>query len=112
MKIKSHNTIHELRKLGYWVGVTHLRNDKYGQMPFKNKHEIKAYYASKPIRDKDIISPKGGATIVEIVPPSKDKYFSSQAICNMKDTFNRRVALNICLGRIFKHCKDVCLKES
>ena len=93
-------TIHQLRKSGYKVRINHKRYyAKYGLFSKKEAEEmvLNQYWGDC----KNKINPKGGYTAIEITTPTGEN-FKSEAACSKKDSFNRKIALRICLGRISK----------
>lgn len=80
-------SIHQLRKSGYKVRVKHERI----------------------LDDLQTVSPRGGRTVIELTTPDQQT-FKGEAMCNAKvDNFNKKIANQICLGRIFKQIKKAQL---
>ncbi len=103
------NLIHNLRKAHYWVRVCHKRYDNNNLIGLATKKQIKEFYKTNPIVKEDyppnnLIAPHGGLTTVEIVPPRPHPqiYFIAEAKCRRDEPFVRKLALQICLGRIQK----------
>lgn len=69
-------TVQELRNNGYKVKVLHYRNPS-----------TTALY-----------SPKGGKTRLIIDSPTGE-HFEGEAICSKKDNYNKRLGIQIALGR-------------
>ena len=92
-------TIHQLRKSGYKVRINHLR---YVSDYLISKREIDKYNDERQLNlSMKNADPKGGYTTIEITTPMGEN-FKSEAACSKKDSFNRRIALQICLGRLAK----------
>jgi len=93
-------TIHQLRKeFGWKVRVNHYRLD----IGSTNECAIKWF------RDKNqqsYISPTGGRTLIEITDRGGNNY-KFEAKCSPKDSFNRKTALKICLGRLEKQLEQI-----
>lgn len=90
--------IHNLRKKGCKVRVGHWRYIKNPFISLMPPEEIKEIKIKK---QSDNIFAKGGRTKMEVTFPNAGTY-ASRAFCNLTDSFNRKIALNICLGRIRK----------
>ena len=93
-------TIHQLRKSGYKCRINHKRY--YAEYGLFSKKEAKEM-VSKQYWDNDYkkVNPKGGYTSIEITTPTGEN-FKTEAVCSKKDSFNRRISLQICLGRLSK----------
>lgn len=90
-------SIHQLRKSNYKCRIIHKRYyEGYGLL---SKREMEDVIFQKHCKSR--ISPKGGCTLIEITT-STGENFKSEAVCSQKDSFNRRIGLQICLGRISK----------
>ncbi len=103
-------TIHQLRLAGNKVRVTHKRYAIQGYNYFFNQvlktkgvDILRKYLIPiKGIRadnQQNLINPKGGSTTIDITTKNGQEY-SATAFCNLKDSFNRKTAISICLGRI------------
>lgn len=86
-------SVEQLRKDGYKVRVTHLRFYNVNGKP-----ELKAKFESP---GKDFLMTKGGKTFVEITSPENEN-FVGEAYCSIKDGFNRKLGLQIALGRALR----------
>ena len=90
-------TIYNLRKdFGYKVKVNHFR--------YLNSHGPDALFSMSEIRNQksqDDINPNGGLTRIEITD-KKGETCTIEAKCHEKDPFNRKIAIQICLGRYLK----------
>lgn len=88
--IENNQNVENLRKAGFKVRVSHSRYHVYtGDLHYRKFFETNPY----------LISPKGGTTTVEIT--SKDnKNYIGKSKCSKKDSFNRKLGLNIALGRL------------
>jgi len=67
--------VRSLRQAGYKVRVLHFRN-----------------------KNNDTFLEKGGKTIVQIKTPSGQE-FEGKAVCSEKDNYNKRIGLQVALGR-------------
>lgn len=74
-------TVKQLRQSGYKVRVCHQRE--------KNGEEL---------------SPWGGITKVEITTPEGNN-IAGEAKCSSKDNYNKKIGIQIALGRAFKNVK-------
>lgn len=74
-------TVHDLRKAGYKVRVLHFRRR---DERFLN----------------DVYLPKGGETVLQVTTPEGYNY-ESRARCSDKERYNKRVGVQIALGRMF-----------
>ena len=87
------NTVEYFRKNIGKVRVTSSRYLKDGQL-----------LTLKNIRDnklQNLINSRGGKVTVDLT--TKDgKDYSVTAQCNLKDSFNKRISMQICLGRLAK----------
>lgn len=94
-------SIHELRKQGYKVRVTHHRYIKHNKDD-KSVVLTRLTKADKKERRYGYIHPKGGYTNLEVTAEFKtDKpTHSTNAICSTQDAFNRKFALQLCLNRL------------
>lgn len=86
-------TIRDLRKQGYKVRVLHTRPQKVIQKLMGKSYEV---------------SPRGGATVIELTTPDKVLTVSGEAICSLADNFNRKVGNSIALGRALKQLEGSC----
>ena len=76
-------TIHDLRKAGYKVRVLHFRNDHDSIL--------------------GEFHPKGGRTVVQITTPDGQN-LEGRANCSKKERYNKRVGVQVALGRaLFKN---------
>lgn len=93
-------TIHELRKLGNKVRITHFRNvivkDTIAYTDF-----VRVTKEDKKARKYSHIYSHGGETNIELTTPA-NQTFTSKAHCSDADPFNRRLGIRICLGRLQK----------
>ena len=85
------NLMSELRQQGYRIYIFHdrIRKNKWVNVSSTTK-----------ILD-EVISPKGGSTIVEIVSPDGDRY-TGIADCSKRDCYNKKRGVAIALGRAIK----------
>lgn len=89
--MNKHTTIQSLRKQGFKIRVTHSR--------FVNGFGLVRY--SKANRTNSAVQAKGGKTEIDITTP-EGKTSSASAVCSSLDTFNRKLANRIALGRALK----------
>lgn len=78
-------TVAELRKAGWKVGVHHQ---------FYTEGRV------SPREGRDI--GPGWRTDVGVTPPGDEQMIRASACCNPKDAYNRRIGLNVALGRALK----------
>ena len=88
-------TIHNLRLKGCKVRVGHWRFVNGILYPPRLVGSVKRQKRFKEIKSK------GGKTEIELTFPGIET-FSSYAKCRVDDNFNRKIGINICLGRIRK----------
>lgn len=96
-------TIHELRKQGNKLRITHYRWVKRwmnldGETAPKFERVTKEQKKAKIFRD---ILPLGGETVIDLTD-KVGRSWCAKASCSDKDPFNRRVGIQIALGRIAK----------
>ena len=119
-------TIEGLRKLGYQVKVNHFRyhtkDIKYmiqqgvthQEHLLKPTHELRAEYDlaldQGALVNYNYMSSHGGMTEVEIMEPGitdPQMAYLTTATCSIKDSYNKKKGVLICLGRIFNDmCED------
>ena len=110
-----HMEVEQLRKMGYQVRVTHYRYepqqadqmrvrglhvDKDAMTPM---HELRASFEldqDNGEKDTNYMDSHGGRTVIEIRLPDGHEV-NDESICSIKDPFNKRKGVRICLGRIF-----------
>ncbi len=103
-------TIHELRKAGNKVRVTHYRylHEDIKHWEETNRFEPPAMFQDrlKPAKHlkefNEPIGAKGGKTTIEITTP-KGENFAAEVFCHPKDAFNRKLGIIKCLGRLQKY---------
>lgn len=102
-------SVHELRQQGYKVRVGHKRYQYTGIGPagcslvFRKDYEVsESVYGMAAIPWQPL--PKGGLTVVEITTPEGET-LTGVAECSVKDQFNRKIGLNIALGRALNGTK-------
>lgn len=88
------NTVSQLRKEGAKVRVAHKRYSY-------NYKTMEDLYFSNELGGPDR-HPKGGETIVQISLPD-GRYLEGVAKCSLSDSYNRKVGVNIALGRALKN---------
>lgn len=90
-------TVQSLRKSGYKIRVTHYR---WIMQNIDENHE-----ALFPKRKYDklgkLVNPKGGETQIDVTTPD-NRDFSQTVKCHIKDSYNKKIGVQIALGRIFK----------
>ena len=102
-------TVHAIRKSGFKVHVNHYR---YIGNP-KHDHNLAAYFHIRNEKWQNRISPKGGLTTIDVYDRgSSEPLFHVQAKCSLKDAYNRKIALNVCLGRLESQMLDYMDKNS
>lgn len=93
-------TIHNLRKDFNWkCRVNHFRLHIANgiEYPIKTFRETKNQHA---------INSKGGRTLIEITD-TKGNNYSFESKCSKKDSFNRKLGISICLGRLSKQLGQI-----
>jgi hypothetical protein len=92
-------TIHQLRKEGIKVRVSHMRFAR----PFDSDslRFINVTKAAKKEKMFQYIDPKGGCTTIDITN-KLGADFTAQANCSDLDRFDRKLGIRICLGRLEK----------
>ena len=94
--MKNIPTIHDLRKQGYKVRVSHFRNViKGGQPLFTRVTKI-----DKKVGIFEDILPHGGETHFQLTTPGDAVDYVATARCSDKDTFNRELGNRICILRL------------
>jgi hypothetical protein len=87
-----------LRQSGYKIRVTHKRKiDKI----VNNVYDVMSLYDIRQNNLQSLTLPKGGQTTIEVTTPDKKDY-TIHSYCNEADTYNRRIGVNICIGRLVK----------
>lgn len=89
--MKNHELIAKLRSEGNRVFIRHVRN--YEERWVKVDEET--------MKKHTRISPKGGKTLVEISLPN-GKVFSGESICQKYIFFNKKMGVEVALGRAVK----------
>jgi len=93
-------TIYQLRQNGYKARLTYRR-----YVRFDNGDHIETFtsFQIKQLQKEGrqlTVLPTGGELFLEITSPQGETIFSS-CKCRKNENFNKRIAHNICLGRIF-----------
>jgi hypothetical protein len=105
--MKNIPTIHELRKQGYKVRVTHIRNFyRFDPQTGKKSEFFAAFQSSKYYKKHGLPKPteeekkneyflncKGGETVVEIVSASGKELGKGVAICSDEDAYVKRIGI-------------------
>lgn len=88
-----------LRALGWKINVSHKRPLK-GQedLPF----EIGGFWRKHELVNGEEFSSRGGWTHIRITDPDNGLSYHGDAFCSSKDNFNKKIGLNIALGRALK----------
>ena len=99
-------TIHQLRKSGYKVKVINKRfYTEFDSIKRKlNKKLLSKFEATSLLNPTDVtygLLAKGGYTNIEITT-SDQSIFSAETYCSKNDTFCKKRAVEIVLGRISK----------
>ena len=89
-------TVKSLRQSGYKVRVIHKREYTYTSGPF---------FTDKTIKKESRMNEKGGYTFVEIRTPDEKEYFG-EAKCSDLDNYNKKVGVQIALGRALKKIQN------
>jgi hypothetical protein len=95
-------TIQELKNRGYKVKVRHFR---YGGIKIVDAVNLPTNFVAvcPLLPEKEIAGPnrypRGGKTVVQVTSPG-GKDYDAVAECSLKDGFDRKRGVRICLGRI------------
>lgn len=99
-------TIHQLRKAGYKVKISHYRySNRYSDpVVFTAEQRFPIFLnlitrQAKKDREFAYISGKGGETVLSLKTPVGNEIVS-HAKCSLKDSFNRKLGIRICIGRL------------
>lgn len=95
------NTVASLRQSGCKVRVSHFRLVKANNTTDLMATNLMSMREIKENNLQNFILPKGGLTKVEITDLN-NKNYEVTAKCNPIDSYNRKIAVKICLGRIEK----------
>ena len=106
--MRNHETLEKLHSLGYNICIDHYRDidyryEGYGDLDNRHVHRqdvTPLYFRSDVIRKQGAtFSPFGGETAVQIF---KDGNLVGETLarCHPQDNYNKRVGVNICLGRL------------
>lgn len=87
--------ISELRQNGYRIYIFHER--------IRKNRWVNVNCTTKVLQE--VISPKGGSTVVELISPEGDKFIGI-ADCNNRDCYNKKRGLAIALGRAVKEMNN------
>jgi hypothetical protein len=60
------------------------------------------YNSDFPDGRKDILQPRGGATLADAFNSDGDWIASAEAYCSQKDNYNKRLGRQIAVGRLLK----------
>lgn len=98
--MKSIPTVHELRKSGYKVKLSHHRRF-FRYDPFTGKkHTVIIPWSLKEEHFKDyFLDPKGGETHVSIYKEGSGESFDSVAFCSVEDHFCRKSGIKKSIAR-------------
>lgn len=97
---KNPPTVHEFRKAGYIVRIDHFR---YLWNPETKVVDEMSFRHTDDVLDRKTIAPHGGETHVYIQAPDGTAY-NEIARCRLFDSYNKKIGVRICLGRI---CKQI-----
>jgi hypothetical protein len=92
MKINENTTIHDLRRAGAKIRVVHYR---------RLRGDTENWHPVSSLKNKTNLSSKGGITEMQVTLPDGRDY-SITAKCADVDSFNRKIGIKICLGRLSK----------
>ncbi len=94
-------TVKELRRQGCKVRINHLRYyDRYNGDPI-NKHTAELLKLGGDFKK---VKPRGGITKVEIDFPTGDSVVG-EAVCSKEDNYDKKLGIQIALGRALKGTK-------
>jgi hypothetical protein len=89
----SNKTVAQLRRDNFRVKIHHFRDVRY------DDGELVQNIPRMDIQNSNKIVAKGGKSEVFVTCPD-GKHYKGVAHCNPKDSFNRKVSVKICLGRL------------
>ena len=104
--MKQH-TVAQLRQKGFKVHISHIRR------AVAHAHVVKLCQA-QVVADSPLamvpyeLAPTGGITVVDLLGPNHPENqpcFHGEAHCYKKDTYNKRVGVQIALGRALKEAE-------
>lgn len=101
------STVKSLRQYGWKVRVMHSRY--IGVVPKKflcGAHRAQQVMGVLGKTLKYHILPKGGETKVEITPPKSELSFIGIAYCGDKDTYSKKIGVDIALNRALNNYQD------
>jgi hypothetical protein len=98
------HTVQSLRQSGHKVRVIHSRHlDFHIKCPATPKDaKNPPYLTIHELREQGLlkaVSARGGKTFVQITKPDGSEVFS-EALCSLKDNFDRKLGVQIALGRL------------
>jgi uncharacterized protein YjhX (UPF0386 family) len=109
--LKLNGSVEALRKAGFEVKVDHLRiaqDDMEKINPavpattfYESTHELRKHYESMLPAGENYMHARGGRTCMAIKTRDGEEY-KAQADCYVRDGYNRRKGVLICLTRIFR----------
>lgn len=91
-------TVEELKDAGYTVEINHYRYYWDSESKF-----IGGLAHSMDFINRNLIAPFGGECHVSVLTPDNLTY-CKVARCNLSDNYNKKLGVQICLGRI---CKQI-----
>ena len=108
-------TVHDLRKAGYKVTVTHFRYVRDPGVTVEVDGE-KTFVEREGLWTNDMIYeefgnlknvlPCGGMTSVTVESSDGKEYFMNDANCSKKDNYSKKLGVKIALGRILKQMEE------
>ncbi len=97
-------TVRNLRTAGMKVKCHHQRYIGVLLPPNKIGRELQPLYVIREKQIQNYLLPNGGKTTVN-VRTKEGKEYEVSAECSIKDTFDRKKSLLICMGRLEKQFK-------
>jgi len=88
------NTIREFRQNKFKIKVTHFRR-------ISGETDLVSLFNIREKKLQNRILPRGGATVLDVTTPEK-KDLRIEAKCSSKDSFNKKIAISVLIGRLNK----------
>jgi len=97
------HTVQSLRQSGHKVRVIHSRHLNFGPNATRKNKLNPPFITSLEMKergiDKSDLAPRGGRTFIQVTTPSGQE-LCSEAICSLADNFNKKLGVEIALGRL------------
>jgi hypothetical protein len=113
-------TVHELRKKGYKVRVTHVRQFfRFNPQTGERKRFFAAFQSSKfykkfnlkpaseqEMKDEFFLDSKGGETIIEIAFPQGNELGKGVSICSEQDSYVKKIGIRKATALALKNIEE------